>query len=221
MIKKENFLKGIKENYFNDGILCELVNLGIRSDKLRFNIRKSALLVLDMQRFFCDPNSHAFIPSARIIIQNINDLCKVFKAENRPVYFSIHHNQQLLTGMMNKWWKDVIKIDSPFANLDGELDTSYGNKFIKESYDAFWETELDAELRKLEVNQIVICGVMTHLCCETTARSAFIRNYEVFFVIDGTATYNKNFHNAAILNLAHGFAQPVISKEIIKSTSNE
>jgi isochorismate hydrolase len=58
---------------------------------------------------------------------------------------------------------------------------------------------------------------MTHLCCETTARSAFMRGFEVFFTIDGTATYNEEHHWAALLNLAHGFATPVLVDEVVSA----
>jgi len=61
---------------------------------------------------------------------------------------------------------------------------------------------------------------MTHLCCESSARSAFMRGFEVLFTIDGTATYREDFHRAAILNLAHGFAHPVLTGEIIKGLEN-
>ncbi|HDD44696.1 MAG TPA: isochorismatase family protein, partial [Candidatus Desulfofervidus auxilii] len=54
-----------------------------------------------------------------------------------------------------------------------------------------------------------------------TARSAFMRNFEVFFVVDGTATYNRNFHLATLLNLSHGFAIPVLTQEIINFLKNE
>ena len=56
---------------------------------------------------------------------------------------------------------------------------------------------------------------MTHLCCETTARVAFTRGYEVFFSIDGTATYNRKFHLGSLVNLAHGVAVPMLVDEII------
>jgi len=56
---------------------------------------------------------------------------------------------------------------------------------------------------------------MAHLCCETTARSAFVKGFEVVFVIDGTATYNKDFYISTLLNLSHGFAIPVLTEEIL------
>jgi len=60
-----------------------------------------------------------------------------------------------------------------------------------------------------------VCGVMTHLCCETTARSAFIRGFKTYFTIDGTATYNEQFHMASLINLSHGFAIPVLIDDIV------
>jgi bifunctional isochorismate lyase / aryl carrier protein len=57
---------------------------------------------------------------------------------------------------------------------------------------------------------------MTHLCCETTARSAFMRGFEVFFTMDGTATYNEQLHRASLLTLSHGFALPVLMDELLR-----
>jgi isochorismate hydrolase len=57
---------------------------------------------------------------------------------------------------------------------------------------------------------------MTHLCCETTARSAFMRGLQVFIAVDGTATYSEAFHRASLLNLSHGFALPVLVDEILE-----
>jgi isochorismate hydrolase len=56
---------------------------------------------------------------------------------------------------------------------------------------------------------------MAHLCCETTARSAFTRGFEVFFLVDGTASYNRDFHQASLLNLAHGFATLLLTGEAL------
>ncbi|MGB9641195.1 MAG: isochorismatase family protein, partial [Anaerolineales bacterium] len=52
------------------------------------------------------------------------------------------------------------------------------------------------------------------LCCETTARSAFIRGFEPFFLVDGTATYNSYFHQATLLNLNHGFASLTLCADL-------
>ena len=93
----------------------------------------------------------------------------------------------------------------------------HGNARIidKSYYDAFYNSELEKILKSHHIEQLFITGVMAHLCCETTARSAFTRGFEVFFTIDGTATYNSAFHLGTLMNLAHGFAIPMLINEAI------
>ena len=182
-----------------------------------FSPATSALLVLDMQKYFLDPDSHAYIPSASAIIPNILKLCDSFKKAGAPVYFTRHVNTAINAGRMADWWSDLLNDENPGSpivdELSGHLHDS--SMFVKSQYDAFHGTSLESELRFSEVKQVVITGVMTHLCCETTARSAFLRGFEVFFAMDGTATYNRKFHDATLLNLSHGFAHPVLCQEIL------
>lgn len=56
---------------------------------------------------------------------------------------------------------------------------------------------------------------MTNMCCESTARDAYFRDYRVFFVADGTGTINEKMHLASLLNLAYGFAYVIPSWEIV------
>jgi isochorismate hydrolase len=65
------------------------------------------------------------------------------------------------------------------------------------------------------VEQLVITGVTTHLCCESTARSAFMRGFAVFMAIDGTATLNRELHLASLRALAHGFAVPLLVSDLL------
>jgi len=116
---------------------------------------------------------------------------------------------------MAKWWRDLIRPEGQGSQIVAGLDTSKGRVLCKSQYDAFYQTSLESDLRAHRVGEVVVTGVMTHLCCETTARSAFMRGFEVFFAIDGTATYTEAFHRAALLNLSQGFALPVIANELL------
>jgi len=179
-----------------------------------FNPSKSALLVLDMQIYFFDSDSHAFIPSAAAITPEIRALIETYKQNNLPVIFTRHINTPDNAGMMAKWWRDLILADNPHSEIIPELDTAKAIVIVKSQYDAFYGTALKEMLDSNQVEQLVICGVMTHLCCESTARAAFTRGYEVFFTIDGTATYNEEHQRATLLNLSHGFATLVLAKDI-------
>ena len=74
------------------------------------------------------------------------------------------------------------------------------------SYSALYNTDLETVLRCLKVEDVVVSGIMTNLCCESTARDAYYRDYRVFFPADGTGSVSEEMHMASLLNLAFGFA---------------
>lgn len=186
-----------------------------------FQPQHSALLVLDMQAYFLDDSSHAYIPSAEPIVDGIIQSIKEYSAHGRPIIFTQHINTSSNAGMMSTWWKDLITSRNPLHKIIPEINLSKGTLIKKSQYDAFYQTQLDELLHASGVTQVVICGVMTHLCCETTARSAFMHGFEVFFTVDGTASYNMAYHRSSLLNLAHGFANLVFVKDLLATVRGD
>jgi isochorismate hydrolase len=182
----------------------------------RWNIepKRAALLVLDMQRYFLDERSHAYIPSAPAIVPKIRRLQQLFLMKDMTVFHTRHINTEKNAGRLKDWWRDVIRKNNDLSEIIGELRDVNIGVLVKSQYDAFFDTNLELLLKNEGIEQVLIAGVMTHLCCETTARSAFIRGFEVYFIIDGTATYRKDFHQSSLRNLSHGFAVPVLTREI-------
>ncbi len=177
--------------------------------------KHSALLILDVQDYFLDESSHAYIPSAHAILPRLQGLIGAYSKAGLPVIFTRHLNTPAEAGMMARWWRDLIHPENPLSGITSALDLTAGQVLEKSQYDAFYKTALESILRERGVEALVLCGLMTHLCCETTARAAFVRGFEVFFPVDGTATYNRAFHEATLLNLSHGFATPVSVAEIL------
>ncbi len=195
-------------------MLQDLILYRGRTD-IQFTPVRSALLVLDMQRYFLDSSSHAYVPSAQAIIPKINSLIQAYAEKNLPVIFTRHVNTSQNAGMMGRWWKDLIYPNNPLSDISPAINSHSGTIIQKSQYDAFYKTQLEKYLHSRYVTQVVISGVMTHLCCESTARSAFMRGFEVFFLVDGTATYNVELHKASITNLAHGFSRLSLTSEIL------
>jgi isochorismate hydrolase len=182
--------------------------------------KRAALLVIDMQRYFLNKESHAYIPSAEPIVPRIKSLQEAFLNTKRPVYMTRHVNDDLNAGTMVGWWADLIE-EGPMAEIVEPLHDDRIKIVQKGQYDAFLNTDLELCLKNQKVEQVVITGVTTHLCCESTARSAFMRGFEVFFVVDGVATFREAFHRAAILNLSHGFAVPVLAGDILNGMAEK
>lgn len=216
----------LKENYFNSKNIIAVtkkmmqeLNKFYGKKEMKFCFDASALLVIDMQKYFLDKGSHAFVPSATAIIPNIKRLIKYFRRK-RPIIFTQHINTPENAGMLKKWWNDIITTDNDYYELNKELYFPDAPVVVKTQYDAFYKTNLKKILLKHRVRQVAITGVMTNLCCETTARSAFVQGFEVFFVVDGTATQNIKMHKATLINLTYGFANPVLTRDIIKLIKN-
>jgi nicotinamidase-related amidase len=166
----------------------------------------TALLVIDMQGYFLEPESHAFLPAAGGIIAAVRSLTEAFAALDLPVFFTRHLNTPENAGSLGRWWSDIIREDDPLSAISPRFDTTLGTIIEKTQYDALYETGLESLLHQRGVDRVVVTGVATHLCCETTARSAFVRGFSVTMPFDGTATYDRDHHLASLVNLAHGFA---------------
>jgi bifunctional isochorismate lyase/aryl carrier protein len=187
----------------------------VRQHQVRFDKGHAALLIVDMQDYFLKQSSHAFVPSAPAIIPAVRMLKQAFKTTQQQVIFTRHINSPDDAGMMGRWWKELIDRDNPLSRITECLNTDSGMILEKTQYDAFHKTALGNILETGRVRQLVICGLIANLCCETTARSAFVRGYEVVLVVDGIATYSADLHRATLLNLAHGFASLALTKNLL------
>ena len=88
---------------------------------------------------------------------------------------------------------------------------------VKHRYSAFIGTELDPLLRAQGVENLIIVGVTTNVCVESTARDAYMRDYYVTFVEDCSATYDQAKHDATLRNMADHFGVVVTANEIIEA----
>lgn len=205
-----------KEDYYSISRLQELsVPL-----KNRIAVTKPALLVLDMQDYFLSPKSHAFVPSSPHLIPEISKAIKIFRQNNLPVIFTRHLNSPADAGMMGIWWREIIQKDKKLSEISEKLDVSDSIVLEKSQYDAFYRTSLQEVLQHLAVQTVIVTGVMTNLCCETTARAAFTRGYRVLMPVETTATMNFELHKATTMNLAHGFAEPVTMQSVLNLVNN-
>jgi len=188
---------------------------------MQLNREKSALLVVDMQQFFLDPASPTFTCGGLAILPNLKRLIHGFRQAGRPVIFSrhVHHPGLLDAGIMGWWWEGMCLEGSSESEIHPEIQPLPGEKVImKHRYSAFYNTDLETILRVLKVEDLVMSGIMTNMCCESTTRDAYFRDYRVFFLADGTGSINEEMHLASLLNLSFGFAWITTVDEVLAQT---
>jgi ureidoacrylate peracid hydrolase len=84
----------------------------------------------------------------------------------------------------------------------------------KHRYGAFESSDLDLVLRSRGIRTVIMTGVATNVCVETTARQAFLRDYYVVFTSDCTATYSQAEHDATLHNIDTFFGAVVSADEV-------
>lgn len=191
----------------------------VNGRRFSLDLPRAALLVVDMQRYFVDPASSGCLPWAAQVVGRVGTLVSFFRARGRPVVFTVHAHAPDGSdgGNMAWWWDGLLREGTWAAELHPAIVPAEGEPVLRKNrYDAFLGTDLDGILRRGGVTDLVVTGCKTNLCCETTARDAFCRDYRVKFAADATATVTEPMHLASLRNLAYGFADVVTVQEIVQ-----
>jgi ureidoacrylate peracid hydrolase len=177
--------------------------------RLRLRVGKSALLVIDMQNYFLEKDSPAFICGGPAVLPGLKRLIAGFRKAKRPVIYTrhMHHPDGIDAGIMEWWWEGMCIEGSRESEIHPSIAPRRNEKVIsKHRYSAFFDTDLETILRCCKIEDLVVSGVMTNMCCESTTRDAYFRDYRTFFLADATGTINEEMHLASLLNIAYGFS---------------
>jgi ureidoacrylate peracid hydrolase len=87
--------------------------------------------------------------------------------------------------------------------------------FTKHRYSAFKDTELNAYLRAQQVENLILAGITSNVCVESTARDAYMLDYHVVFLSDASATYEAAAHEATLANIRRAFGIVASTSEVV------
>jgi nicotinamidase-related amidase len=146
-----------------------------------------ALLVIDIQESFRQRPSWRAVSNPDVAAQ-ANRLVDQARARGDFVVWVLHSEPGS---------NSVFEVDSGFVRLVDELKPADGEPTLtKTSRNAFTTTNLQQLLTERGIRELVVCGIQTEQCCETTTRLAADLGYDVEFVIDATATFPISHRDA-------------------------
>jgi ureidoacrylate peracid hydrolase len=197
-----------------------------------FDPARTAMVVIDMQKTFCEPGAPAEVPASRDIIEPINRLAAGLRAAGGTVIWCTHANVGVGT---NSDWRNffdhfvsddlrsrTIESLSPGGSgqeIWAELDVGDADlKLFKNRYSALvpGSSQLERMLRSLDLDTLLICGTKTNVCCESTARDAMMMDFKVVMVSDGTAALSDQEHQASLENIIQQFGDVLTVDEILE-----
>ena len=153
-------------------------------------LRQAGLLMIDVQREYFAETGPLRIPEGPVVLARLRQLVEAAREAHVPV-FHIRHEEAP--------GAPVFAPDGPLVETMPDV-APHGLEpvIVKHTPGSFTNTELADALDQFGVRRLVIAGFMTHMCCDTTARQASERGYDVIFLTDGTATRDLAVGNRVI-----------------------
>lgn len=183
---------------------------------------RAALLVIDMQRGFIEEGSAYEAPAIRDRLGNVERLLAFARERGLPIVWTRSDHKPPYGGAL---YRKLPAVRTQRICWRGEESWEYyggmsqplpnEHEVVKHKFDAFFETDLDSILRNTGVETVIIMGVTTSVCCESTARSAFFRDYNVVFVGDATAEFDPQLHDATLRIIDTVFGRVVTTDELL------
>ena len=193
--------------------------------------RKAALVVIDMQNHFMAPGFMAETPMARKVVPNVNRLAQAMRVMGGHVVWI----QNVTTGTRESWstYHEFLqtpdRADKRYASMEHgaeghklwpELDVQAQDVCMnKARYSAFLQGSSDIErhLRARGIDTVLVVGVATQVCCESTARDACMLNFKTLMISDACATDTDELHNASLNAFYLNFGDVQSVDEVIVS----
>lgn len=150
---------------------------------------KKALLIIDVQNDYF-PHGKCELYKSEIALNAIKDLLNHFREKNLPVFYVQHISNEHAAFFVPK--TDGVSIHKDIAPLKAE------KVIVKHYPNSFYETSLQSELTKFSVTDLVICGMMTHMCIDTTVRAAKDYGYKITLISDACATKDLEWNGVNI-----------------------
>ncbi|OTW91071.1 cysteine hydrolase [Bacillus thuringiensis] len=177
-----------------------------------------ALIIIDVQKAFQLPDwgerNNIFAE------ENMRILLEEWRKRKQSVFHIQHVNKENAQSMFYER-AETVNFKEEVQPLPGEVVIQ---KFVNS---AFIGTNLEEQLREKKCNAVVVVGLTTNHCVETTTRMAGNLGFTTYLVSDATATFNRkgldgkeysaeDIHNMTFVNLHEEFATIVTTKEALK-----
>jgi len=191
---------------------------------------RCALIVIDMQNAFVAEGAPFETPGAREMVPRLERLIQHARTVQMPIVWTQSDHRPPYGGLMLRKFpaianQRVLWQGEPSFDMYPEMiqpkEGPFEYRIIKHKFDAFFETDLDAILRFHHVDTVIVTGTATNACCESTARSAFMRDYKVVFPSDANATFDPAMHQATLINIDLLFGRVLTTDELLEELGQD
>jgi ureidoacrylate peracid hydrolase len=180
--------------------------------------RRTALLVIDLQQGLVSPGGPFTVPGALDTLPNVVALADALRHAGGTVVFTRHSFTDAGPQAIPAWQRaapalaamsEIFRPGLDGHAVDPRLPVSPSDLVIDKyrfSALARHSSSLAEVLLEREIDTVIVAGVVTNCCCESTARDASMQGWRTFVASDANAAMSDEEHEAALINLARSFA---------------
>lgn len=192
----------------------------------RVDPARTALLLIDFQNDFCAPGGfYDTVGNALEMGQAAARRAAAFAPRAREagvlvVLVRCVYDAPFVSDTMREWYEHKgfpleYCRDGTWGAEFHEVEPAPGDIVVtKHRYSAFVDTELQAVLRSNSIENLLLAGVATNVCVESTARDAFMYDYRVTVLSDCTGSYSAELYEATLENMRRAFGTVATSEEV-------
>ncbi len=193
------------------------------------NKDRCVLIVVDMQNDFVLEGAIMEVKDAKTQIPQIRKLMKCCRELGIPVIYTQQITDAVFCPMEvigQPWLKDAgMREGTVGIEIIDDLKPEPGDHVIrKRRFSAFYQTDLEIILKNIRgmeqpVDTVIVCGTVTNVCCESTIRDAFFRDYKCVLGTDVCSAHTPEAQAATIANMDI-FGRAMSCDEIINELTN-
>lgn len=190
----------------------------IMSDPLNINKAKTALVVIDLQKGISRMELKPY--TAQQAIENASKLSEAFRKNNMPVFLvrGVMGSGPILKTISDETFTRPANAAADWADFVPEMTPKESDVVItKRQWGAFYGTDLELQLRRRELDTIVLCGIATDFGVESTARFAYEYGFQQIFAEDAMTSRSQEQHNAAVNFVFKRIGRVRKTQEILES----
>jgi nicotinamidase-related amidase len=164
---------------------------------LPIDFEKTALILIDLQKGIVQ------VPGGDLVVAKAKKLVDLFRRKDGFISFvrvSFHDGKEVLSPLTDNVQQPVFGRTDGWDELVQDFGAVPGKDYIvtKRQWGAFFGTDLDLQLRRRNIDTIVLCGIATNIGVETTAREAFQHGYNQVFITDAMTAMSQQEHDATV-----------------------
>lgn len=184
--------------------------------------RRTAVLVVDMINEFCVDGGLMVLPGAEKLYDPQNDVIRAARESGAIVVFVVDTHRK----NMRREREFLIRTPHSFegewgAQVVDDLDKQDDDiVVIKRRYSGFFNTDLDLTLKDMEIDTVVVMGVVTNICVRSTVHDAFFNGYKVFVPEDCCAATGAREQESSLYDIATHFGTVTNAEEIVNALTS-